>query len=70
MLVRTRARLAIKIGSKLSLCPYTHFTEHLVGAFGKSPRESELKLSFSIQQQHQLHPATNHTNTSKNYGQQ
>jgi hypothetical protein len=53
MLVRTRVRLATKIRSKLSLCHHRHFTEHLVGAFGKSPRESDLNYktsSFSIRQ--------------------
>jgi hypothetical protein len=31
-----------KIESKLNLYPHRHFIEHLVGAFGKSPRESDL----------------------------
>jgi hypothetical protein len=53
MLIKTRARLTMKIGSKLSLCPHRYFTEHLVDAFKKSPRESKLNykiLSFSIRQ--------------------
>jgi hypothetical protein len=31
-----------KIGSKNSLYPHRYFTKHLVDAFGKSPRESDL----------------------------
>jgi hypothetical protein len=41
-----------KIRSKNNLYPHRHFTEHLVDAFGKSPRESDLNhetSSFSIQ---------------------
>jgi hypothetical protein len=31
-----------KIESRNSLYPHMHFTEHLVGAFRKSPRENDL----------------------------
>jgi hypothetical protein len=31
--------LTMKIESKISLYPHRHFTEHLVGAFKKSPWE-------------------------------
>jgi hypothetical protein len=34
--------LTTKIESKNNLCLHRHFTEHLVGAFGKSRRESDL----------------------------
>jgi hypothetical protein len=37
----TRARSTIKIRSKLNLYPHRYFTEHLVGAFEKSPREND-----------------------------
>jgi hypothetical protein len=37
----------MKIGSKNSLCPHSHFIEHLVGAFEKSPRESNLNHESS-----------------------
>jgi hypothetical protein len=37
----------IKIGSKNSLYPHRHFTEHLVAVFGKSPRESNLNHESS-----------------------
>jgi hypothetical protein len=36
-----------KIKSKNNLYPHRHFTEHLVGAFGKSPRESDLNQELS-----------------------
>jgi hypothetical protein len=42
MLARIRARPATKNGLKNSLYPHMHFTEHLVVAFGKPPRESDL----------------------------
>jgi hypothetical protein len=32
--------LAMKIGSKLSIFSHMYFTEHLLDAFEKSPRES------------------------------
>jgi hypothetical protein len=47
MLARTRARLTTKIESKISLYPHSHFTEHLVGAFGKPPQESDLNHESS-----------------------
>jgi hypothetical protein len=37
MLARIRARLLIKIGSKLSSCRRSHFNEHLVDVFKKQP---------------------------------
>jgi hypothetical protein len=40
-------RSTIKIGSKNSLYPHRYFTEHLVGAFEKSPRESDLNHKSS-----------------------
>jgi hypothetical protein len=45
--------LTIKIGSKNNLYSHRHFNEHLVDAFGKTPRESDLNYetsSFSIWQ--------------------
>jgi hypothetical protein len=36
-----------KIGSKNSLYPHSHFTEHLIGAFEKSLRESDLNQESS-----------------------
>jgi hypothetical protein len=42
-----RARSMIKIRSKNSLYHHSHFTEHLVGTFGKSPRESNLNHESS-----------------------
>jgi hypothetical protein len=39
---KTLTRSTIEINSKNSLYPHRHFTEHLVGAFGKSPQESDL----------------------------
>jgi hypothetical protein len=39
---RPRARSTTKIESKLSFCPHRYFTEHLVGAFGKTARECKL----------------------------
>jgi hypothetical protein len=42
MSAETRARSTIKIGSKNSLYPHSHFTEHLMGMFRKSLRESDL----------------------------
>jgi hypothetical protein len=32
----------MKVGSELSISPHNHFTEYLLGAFEKSPRESDL----------------------------
>jgi hypothetical protein len=49
VLARPRVRSTTKIDSKNSLYPHSHFTEHLVGAFEKSPRKSNLNhetLSF------------------------
>jgi hypothetical protein len=40
MLARTHARLAIKIGPKISLNPHSHFIEHLMCVFKKSPRKN------------------------------
>jgi signal recognition particle GTPase len=42
MLAETRARPTTKIGSRNSLYPHRHFTEHLVGTFEKSLLESDL----------------------------
>jgi hypothetical protein len=42
VLARPRVRSTTKIRSKNSLYPHRYFTEQLVGAFGKSPRESDL----------------------------
>jgi hypothetical protein len=39
VIAKTRARSMTKIRSKLNLYPHRHFTEHLVGAFRKSPQE-------------------------------
>jgi hypothetical protein len=35
-------RSTTKIDSKNSVYPHRHFTEHLMGVFGKSPRKSNL----------------------------
>jgi hypothetical protein len=43
----------IEINSKNSLCPLSHFTEHLVGVFRKSPLKYNLNYktsSFLIRQ--------------------
>jgi hypothetical protein len=53
MLARPHARSTTKIRSKNSLYPHRHFTEHLVGAFRKPPRECNLNCKtsrFSIRQ--------------------
>jgi hypothetical protein len=53
MSVRPRARSTTKIRSNNSLYHHMHFIEHLVGAFGKPPRECNLNCktsSFSIRQ--------------------
>jgi hypothetical protein len=53
VLARTHERSTTEIRSKNSLYRHRHFTEHLVGAFGKSPRESDLNqklLSLLIRQ--------------------
>jgi hypothetical protein len=47
VLARPRERLRTKIGSKNNLYPHRHFTEQLVGTFGKSPRESDLNQKSS-----------------------
>jgi hypothetical protein len=47
VLARPRARSTIEINSKNSLYSHSHFTEHLVGAFGKSPRKSNLNHKSS-----------------------
>jgi hypothetical protein len=50
---RPQARSTIRDRSKDSLYPHSHFTEHLVGAFRKSPRERNFNYktsSFSIRQ--------------------
>jgi hypothetical protein len=40
-------RSMTKIGSKNSLCPHRYFTKHLVGAFEKSPRKTDLNHETS-----------------------
>jgi hypothetical protein len=47
VLTRPRARSTIKIRSKKSLYPHGHFTEQLVDAFRKPPRESNLNHETS-----------------------
>jgi hypothetical protein len=47
VLVRLHERLTTKINSKNSLSPLRHFTEQLVGVFGKLPRENDLDHEFS-----------------------
>jgi hypothetical protein len=70
MLARTRARLVAKIEPKLNSSPLRHFTKHLVGVFGKPPREKKssprnLELfGLVAQEQHRLHPATIKESTS------
>jgi hypothetical protein len=39
---KTTSEIDDEIGSKNSLCPHRHFTEHLVGVFRKSLRECDL----------------------------
>jgi hypothetical protein len=40
MLIRTRAKLVIKIRTKISSNHHRHFIEHLVDIFKKAPREN------------------------------
>jgi hypothetical protein len=47
VLARPRAKSTTKIRSKNSLYPHRHFTKHLVGTFGKPPRESDLNYEPS-----------------------
>jgi hypothetical protein len=47
VLAQPQARLTMKTGSKNSLYPHRHFTEHLVDAFGKSPWKSDLNHESS-----------------------
>jgi hypothetical protein len=47
VLVRPHQRSTTKIDSKNSLSPLSHFTEHLVGVFGKLPRENDLDYESS-----------------------
>jgi hypothetical protein len=47
VLARPRAKSTIKIDSKNSLYPHSHFTEHLVGAFGKPTLKSNLNHESS-----------------------
>jgi hypothetical protein len=60
----------MKIGSKNNLRHQSHFTEHLMGAFGKSSRKSDLKHETSsffdpvAQESHQFPPAAIHTKTN------
>jgi hypothetical protein len=42
---RTQVRSSTKIRSKINFYPHRHFTEHLVGTFEKSPRESDLNMN-------------------------
>jgi hypothetical protein len=42
MPTRVRVRLTTEIKSINNLYPHRHFTKHLVGAFRKPPRESNL----------------------------
>jgi hypothetical protein len=44
---KTTARSTTEINSKNSLYHHRHFNEHLVGAFRKSPRESDLNHESS-----------------------
>jgi hypothetical protein len=44
---KLRVRSTTKIRSKNSLYPYRYFIEQLVGAFGKSPQESNLNHESS-----------------------
>jgi hypothetical protein len=56
-----------KIDSKNSLSPLRHFTEQLVGVFGKLPRENDLDNKSSkllirwLKSTTRIQPATNHT---------
>jgi hypothetical protein len=53
VLARPRERLTTRINSKNSLYPLSHFTEHLVGVFGKVPWGNDLdheSSSFLIRQ--------------------
>jgi hypothetical protein len=63
VLARLCVRSTIKIDLKNSLYPYRHFTEQLVGVFGKSPRESDLNHESSFdpvtQEQDRLLPCNN-----------
>jgi hypothetical protein len=47
MPVRIRAKSTTKLGLKNRLCPLRHFTEYLMCAFEKSPRESDLNHESS-----------------------
>jgi hypothetical protein len=47
VLMRQHERSTTKINSKSSLSPLRHFTEHLVGVFGKLPRENDLDRESS-----------------------
>jgi hypothetical protein len=47
MPARTRVRLMMNIRSKNNIYTHRHFTKHLVGAFRKSPRESDLNNESS-----------------------
>jgi hypothetical protein len=47
MSARPRARSTTKIGLKNNLYSHGHFTEHMVGAFGKPPRECNLNYKTS-----------------------
>jgi hypothetical protein len=47
VLARPRARSMIKINSNNSLYHHSHFTEHLVDVFRKSPQESDLNHKSS-----------------------
>jgi hypothetical protein len=41
------ARLTTKNQTKNSLYPHSHFTEHLIDAFKKSPRKNDLNYELS-----------------------
>jgi hypothetical protein len=56
-----------KIGSKNSLYSHRHFTEHLMSAFEKPPRKSNLNhessslLDWRLKKLYRIHPATIYT---------
>jgi hypothetical protein len=46
---RPRARSTTKIGSKNNLYLHRHFTEHLVGAFGKTPWDAYIEAHEELE---------------------
>jgi hypothetical protein len=67
VLARLHARSTTKIDSKNSLYHHRYFTKHLLGAFGKSQRESDLNHESSsllirwLKSTTRIQPATIHT---------